>query len=226
MSFAVNHLVGFGARRASAAPIAVQFTDSKSTTGTATATYTACNIGTASADRLVVVVCTGIHGSTRTLSSVTIGGNTATVHASSGSGAGQESVGIASLVVPSGTTADIVVTWSAAPSNNGIMVWIVTGWSSSTPYSSYANADGTSATTKVATLDTIAGGILIVGAGHGANDTCSWSSVTEDADFQVNSAAARMSGGSKTGLTTVSSATETATWSGSQHNSIAAAVWQ
>lgn len=190
-------------------------------------TYTAFDIGAASSDRLVIVVVPSSGGGAgRNISSITIGGVTATLHTNQSTGGGQTSICLASANVPTGTTADIVITWSAAPTTQGLMVWTLSGYSSATPYSSYGNADASSASTKVATLNTVAGGILFVGAMHSANDTVTWSSITEDDDFQVNAAAVRMGGGRNSSLTTTVSNTETATWTGSQFNSIAAAVWQ
>jgi len=88
-----------------------------------TYTFAAEPIGTASATRRVVVAI-GTN-STRTISSVTIGGVSATVDATSTlSGTGH--VALASAVVPTGTTASVVVTLDAAGLGMGIGVWTLT----------------------------------------------------------------------------------------------------
>lgn len=78
-------------------------------------TFAGCSIGTASADRWVFVSIAFHNNVARTLNGVTIGGVTAFVETVAGSGstsnAGQ--VVIASALVPTGTTADIVCTFNA-----------------------------------------------------------------------------------------------------------------
>lgn len=78
-----------------------------------TSTATAANIGTASANRRVVASCQQGTAAGRTLTSATIGGISARIEAQctdSGSNAGAY---IISAVVPTGTTADIVMTFSS-----------------------------------------------------------------------------------------------------------------
>lgn len=227
MSFAVNHLVGFGARRATSAGIMSEYLHSASAGAGTTSTFSACNLGTATADRLIVVIVTSAGGPIRSISSITIGGNSATLHVQSNASNGAQGVGIASLVVPSGTSADVVVTWSASSSNTGLMVFALKGYSNATPYDTDATTNGTAySTSQTATIDTVNGGVLIAASEHFVNETMSWSSLTEDNDFQVNSTTMRMSGGRKSLTSTASGVTETCSWATSIHGCIAAGVWQ
>src|SRR3990167_11105596 len=83
-----------------------------SATDLTTYTFSAENLGVAASDRFIVVTITGrsSDGGARTIDTVTIGGVTATINiqiANSGS-----FNGIATAAVPTGTTGDIVITWS------------------------------------------------------------------------------------------------------------------
>lgn len=96
-------------------------------------TFTNADIGTAASDRLVVVLVT-YGGNTSSLSSVTIGGTTATPNVTQ-NGSGWNGVGIHSLVVPSGTTANIVVTTGGGIAQDVLncYVYTITGLVSTTP---------------------------------------------------------------------------------------------
>lgn len=95
-----------------------------------TQTYSGVSLGAEASDREIFVVMTGlIFGSAPTISSVTVGGVSATLATASTTSI--SFYGLSALVafatVPSGTTGDIVVTWSAAPTRGGIAVYRVTG---------------------------------------------------------------------------------------------------
>ena len=111
--------------------------------GAASYTWTAVPIGAASASRLVVVTVHQRTSGNRTLSGVTIAGSPATV-AWSGESAWR-SMGLAWLVVPSGTTADVEATWNGPTVGAVLNVWTISGsaltldGSASTP-----SSDGTS----------------------------------------------------------------------------------
>jgi hypothetical protein len=102
--------------------------------GSALSTYTfsAEAIGDASADRIVLVAIAGYRNAVAgvTVTSVTVGGNACTEIAFGNSGGGNSCIaGIYAVAVPSGTTADIVVTLSGALDRCGIDVLTLSGGS-------------------------------------------------------------------------------------------------
>jgi hypothetical protein len=112
-----------------------------------TYTFTAASIGAATADRVIVVGCGGSIVASRTISSVTLGGNAMT--AVTTTAAGDSPTGIYSLVVPSGTTATIVVTFSGGVSRCGISIWSLTGWGNVNTYAYNADTQNTVSTLSV-----------------------------------------------------------------------------
>lgn len=82
-------------------------------TNSTTHTFASKAIGTAAATRYVFVLFSAFNNAARTLNSITIGGVTATIETLVGSLTAAEGlVGIAFANVPTGTTANIVFTWS------------------------------------------------------------------------------------------------------------------
>lgn len=122
-----NQLVGFGvfgdAKRV------IFNASAKSVTDTTTYTFTNTSIGSATADRIVIVGVGGAAAGLSTSTVVTIGGSTATAavdatFAKAGHGYISK---LYMLAVPSGTTATIVSTFSAATNRSGICVWSAYG---------------------------------------------------------------------------------------------------
>lgn len=132
--------------------------DNSNTGGASTYTYTAQSIGTADPTRIVVVDVVGIAGA---ISTVTIGGATAshsaTCSAINSSGTTSD---IWYLAVPTGTTATIVVTYTASALRNAIGVYSVIGTSAAFSTCGAATANGTT----VAATATIPSGGGAVGA--------------------------------------------------------------
>lgn len=89
-------------------------------------TFTAADIGAADAAREVIVFCgwKNTVGNNRSISSATIGGVTATLHASVGSSS-DNGIGILQANVPTGTTGDIVITMSGGCANMVAVVYRV-----------------------------------------------------------------------------------------------------
>lgn len=145
----------------SAAPTLTYRTHAESSSALTTYTFAAQAIGTASADRHVIVGICGTAG-TRTVSSVTIGGVTASHVVTQQNGASTASIYFAN--VPSGTTADVVVTWSAGQNSCGIGVWTATALSSSTAHDTAGalNNTGSTSTDLNLDLDTLADGVMVV----------------------------------------------------------------
>jgi hypothetical protein len=173
-------------------------------TSLTTHTFTAQNLGPASADREIIVVVGGIGnaGGSRTVNSVTVGGVTASVVHSRPS----NSVPMAMYraAVPTGTTGDVVVTFSGTASCS-IALWAVTGGISA------ENATGTTNTGSSSTAATVTGytdGVIIAGIVRFASSgTFTWTNATERYDAVVISGALVGSGASSTavGSTTVTS---------------------
>jgi len=137
-----------------------------------TYTFTTRAIGTAANTRRVIVF---VGQSTSTIASATIGGITATLDVNnSGSG-------FISAIVPTGTTATIVVTLNAGVVRCGIAVWAAYGLVNSS-----ATAV-TSVTTNSATLDlqTLQGSIVVAGMylANGTVPTNTWTNLTENLDI-------------------------------------------
>lgn len=156
--------------------------------GVFSSTLTGHSIGAARSDRLVVVRIVGTRaGNTgRTLSSATIGGVAATIltqKTCNSAGKNCNVVAIIAAIVPTGTTADIALTWSGAMDNNIVQVVALVGVTApSVPVDAQtAGVDGT-VTTLSATIARKAGGIVLaVATGRNALTT-TWSGLTEDYD--------------------------------------------
>lgn len=155
------------------------------TTNTTTYTFTACDIGVASADRRVIV---GAHmyGSTgRNLSSATINGVSATELTTDTSLTGNCVLIIAA--VPTGTTGDIVLTWSGSCAGSAVTVWYATGLTSDTPVAAASNVSISAPTSG--SLSTVDGGFLVAAATvrytDGVTRTHSWTNATEQVDVEL-----------------------------------------
>jgi hypothetical protein len=135
-------------------------------------------LGTASADRVVIVFVSSIRASGgHTVSTVTIGGVSATIlvqQSSSGlTGA------LVAAAVPTGTTGDVVVTLSAGGAGCGVGIWSATGLAGAV-----AVATGSNTNNAALTLSTDPGGFVVAGCAYdyaaAAGDvTNTWSGATE-----------------------------------------------
>lgn len=183
----LTSMVGFASGNIVVAPTLSYQTSASSTSNTDTYTFSATAIGTAAADRRVYVVAYGgaTTGSPQ-IDTCTIGGVLAQriVRQSSGVSA-CVSAGIFVAQVPTGTTADIVVVYTAAMARSAISVWSVTGGINSL---SATDSDDNSSDPATKTLTTTADGFLIAGACNDANTTITWTNATERADAVVETA--------------------------------------
>lgn len=212
-------LLGCGGKRdAVPAGPTLSLTANQTATLGSPATFTDAAIGSAAADRLVVVTALGhnVGGSNRTITSVTIGGNAATVHEQIQSVG--LSAGVASLVVTTGTTATIVVTWSGALTDTRIVVYTITGLTSTTPHDTGDAAGDTMA------LDIPAGGVAIGIAGekNGTLGDITWTGLTEDTE--VTSGSCRIGTASQTGMSLETARTISAT-SSATNEAVVAVSW-
>jgi hypothetical protein len=150
------------------------------TTDQTTYTFAGASIGSAAADRIVVVGIAAREGggTNRTLSSVSIAGVSATIVADSGNVPTHAAFAVA--LVPTGATGDIVVTFSAGMSRCVISVWSTAGMDSS------AVSSDTADTTDPleASVNIPAGGVAFGTAYDNGATTVTWTNLTEDYDAQ------------------------------------------
>lgn len=142
--------------------------------------------GGADTNRRVVVVIhweeTTIH---RTLSSISIGGVSATIHNQQGNSGGTTGFGvaIASAIVPTGTTATVALVMSAAVTTVVASAWRLINYSTLTD--SDGNANSGSSNNISLTVSTAAGGVIVAGytgsTGTG-NTGVTWTNATERYD--------------------------------------------
>jgi len=184
-------------------PPVVTFRSSTSNASAAsTYTFTAQAIGPAAADRYVYVATSGrIAGTIPSfaVSSLTVGGiSAAELVVVNGTANNTGSSSIWRALVPTGTTADIVVNYTGGSSVRcGIVVWSGTG--SSTVYAtSTAGAGGTPGATL--SLNVAANGAVLATGTSTSSDAHAWSGLTENADYQIGSAQHRVSGASASSL--------------------------
>jgi hypothetical protein len=183
-------------------PAAITFvTQTGSASNAGTYTFTDMAIGEAYDSRIVVVA---VHsdGGNAALSSVTIGGNLATIITT---GSTAPRCALAYLVVPTGTTATIVINWSTGVGRTGVATWSLTGMGSSTPIDTDAPAT-TTTTASVVTLDLPTGSFGVAAASHGGNNTASWDVGFEEYDValetdQMRAAAVTLTGTGSNGVT-------------------------
>jgi len=186
---AVSQLTGFGgAQQAPALPSkAFQATTFD---GTAQTTYTFAgqNIGSASSTRYVVAAVSLISSSARTISSVTIGGVTATVvpNGQTETLSFQYTIAFYIAAVPTGSTASIVVTASGVCDAAALSgVWAVYDLNSATPVDSDGDPTGASPF-SVPSVTTSADGILLAAGMYLRNSGTAafgWTNATERSDL-------------------------------------------
>lgn len=184
-------------------------------------TFSSQSIGTADTNRIVFVAVGATGNSGVTVSSVTIGGNNATLVNSGSIGFG--TMTCAYLVVPSGTTATIVANFSGSQNRCAIDVYAIYN-AKTTPYD-------TALTQQSATSSTITNNVdiprnatciytYVAGGGYLAS---SYSSATEDYDGTIAGSTSR-SGARKSGEAL--NHTETLTLTSTKSNTMfAATVW-
>lgn len=157
-----------------------------------TYTFTSAAIGTSSPDRIVVVCAVGAVGSVSpTISSVTVGGNTATVLSQTTMDSTATlfvTAGIAAIAVPTSSTATIVVAFSSGMARAAIEVYSVTGAIGIGPFntSTVASSTGTSLTrTIVSPTEGCVIGITVSNGAGAVPTGFTWTNTTEDADTLV-----------------------------------------
>lgn len=173
--------------------MALNFLQATDDTANATTyTFSSQNLGTAATDRnIIVAVGSKKAGSATTISSVTIGGVSATILKQDYNSSNNTSItGVAMATVPTGTTGDIVVTFSDSMLRARIGVWSYNG--------SLTLLDSGSSTATAPTYDINVGkdGFVIATSASGTSTSTTWTELTEKYDGVIESYAT-FSGASK-----------------------------
>jgi hypothetical protein len=223
----VNNLIGFGAGQTT-------ILGSSSYIGTAASaspasnvvTFSAQAIGAADPTRRVVVTVTNFSG-TIGLSSATIGGIAATIHISQGDGF-IESSAIISALVPTGTTADIVLTFSGTPYDVTANVYRQINETVSSPYATAFDLISDINGILTTTIDIPANGMLYAVAAvyTGTTSSYTWVGAIERNDINGGSGFTNASSASETGLGGQTGRTVTATCTQSGDGTLVAMSWR
>lgn len=164
--------------------IILAFLDNDQSSSTATGfTFSAMSFGAASGDRWIVC-CVGWQGSgaARTISSLTIGGVSASqISGVAATNANNIAVDMWIAAVPTETSGDVVVTMSGNTAGCTAALYSLTGACDGTAHDT-ANS---TANNPTGTIDVVANGVAIgVANCVGTTPTWTWTNLTEDCDNQ------------------------------------------
>lgn len=176
------------------------------TNGT-TMTFSSQNVGTADADRYVIVGIIGRSndGANKTLDSVTIGGVSATISVSGWNSGNVAAIAIAA--VPSGTTATVALTFSDTMTSAGISMWSELKVSSLT-----ATSTGTDTTDALsANINLTNGFVVAIAKSDTGSDSATWTNADENQDG-ADADSNAYSSGSKSYTTTQTGLAITCDW--------------
>jgi hypothetical protein len=151
-----------------------------STADTNAYTFSSQSLGDAASDRYIIVSAVARKaGATFTLSSITIGGVSATiVRQVTNTVTNSNAAAIVIANVPTGTTGDVVVTWSTTVLRCAIGMWRATGLTSATEH----DASTSTAADPTYAIDVPAGGFAIAAGLTAAATTAVWTGLTEKFD--------------------------------------------
>ena len=161
-----------------------------------TYSFTGKSFGTASADRYIIVGVGATSDFTNSISSLTIGGVTATqrVYRSGSLSGAYANAAIFIAAVPTGTTGTVAVTWASTNYRCSIGVWATTGL---TGAGAATDTDSGAADPTTVAMNCDAGGVM-VGYGHsydaGADGSHTWTNLTENFDELVEGGASYHTG--------------------------------
>lgn len=150
-------------------------------------TFSACALGTASAGRRIIVGVSGRASSaSAAVSSITVGGVSATKVIEALDSSFHNSAGLWIADVPNGATGDVVVTFGAVVQRAGICVWSMTGAASAVASDTDSNnttAANVAVITKTLTIPTRGGAIGYSFGTFAGGTTASWTNLTEPSGF-------------------------------------------
>lgn len=178
--------MGFFAKFTPSTPaVATYITTFTSSTNLSTYTATGANIGVAATDRIVLVGITarGASAGNYSVTSLTIGGNAATVDGTTNASNGQEVSTFAYLLVPAGTTANIVVNFSGTMDVCALHIYNINGQASNTPVGGAVDSAGPYSVTP----GTQTNGCAVCCVMGSTNTNYTWTNATEDYDTALGS---------------------------------------
>ena len=152
------------------------------TTNTNAYTFSGASIGAASGDRRVIVLVLGEGSTVTTLSSASIGGVSADIVVQGSNG--QCTAAIIIAAVPTGTTGDIVCTFSNTKAHCNIGVYRTIGL----PANTATDTGASTADPATDTLTTTVGGFALALAGSTTPTSLTWTNITEDYDETLEAA--------------------------------------
>lgn len=202
----------------------VAFTDSDFTTSASSSphTFTAMALGDAAADRRMILCITYRGSAGRTITGVTIGGQTATRLVAVETEPAQRNSLIYIADVPTGTTGDVVITSNTGLNEVGASIYRTIGLSTTTTPSATATDNVATANLVDVSLNTLARSVVVACCAAENNVTTTWAGVTEGADFSVGTRS--HSSGSEVALTAETPRTVTATYSSFPNSPTAASI--
>lgn len=220
---------GLMARRQIDPPVLTYVTGAASGSNTNQYTFAGLSIGTEAADRLVVVVvsaCDDSANAGEAPTGITCNGVAMDIHVSAaGTGANESSVAIATLLVPTGTTATFVVTYPDNRTRAGIAVFTLTGYNSATPAATASTtADATTSASLAMNVGAKQVGLVVSAASTTSNLSCSWSHGTEQFDTFLESGGVGNHSGTLLAPGSGSASVQ-GTWSGACDISMVGVVW-
>lgn len=162
--------------------------NNNSTSALTTYTFAAQSLGAEDSSRRIVVVTAATRlGSPAAVSSMTIGGVSASLAVARGNGnANEGAVEIWHASVPTGTTGDVVVTWTTGMLRCAISVFRLIN-SAVSPSATNSNANSSSAVS--ATIDIPQKGVAIAGVYNNGSTTYTWTNLTEAYDVTFGATA-------------------------------------
>ena len=181
-------------------PLATYITSVADTADATGYTFTGQSLGTAAADREVVVAVQSRTGGTSiTVSSLTVGGISATLEVrTANTASGYTLIEIWRAPVPTGTTGDVVVNFTGGTALRcAIDIYKLTGRSSTFATSSTGASNGGTLSLNVAAN----GAVIAAAASASATSAFTWTGVTERYDAATGGEAFRTSTASADGLT-------------------------
>lgn len=182
--FQVNQLIGFGAGGNRVATVSFA-SSAVSTADLTTYTFSSASLGTAASNRKIVIAVSGAVHTTATVSTMTVGGVSASLITGTKVRWPTSLYGLEiwQADVPTGSTGDVVVTWSNAQNRTGIGVWAVYGAAAA----AHATATDNSAPYSQAVV-VPAGGVVIGAVWGGSPVSYTWTApMTEKYDQEVES---------------------------------------
>lgn len=203
-----TQLVGFGA---SAIGVELSLTaQANSGTDGTSFTFAGLSLGDPSASRRIIVAVAHNRNPAQTISTVTVGGVSATIVTNVNS-ANFLGAGLAIADVPTGTTGDVVVTFANTALQCAVAVYRVVNLASSTAHAT-ALQSGATAGVLSTTINVPSGGLAVAMAINSVPAAYTWSAgLLEDTDQTVEgqitgSSASSVFAAAQTGLTITTSA--------------------